>query len=263
MAIPDGQVEHPPADHPQVELTGAPVVRRRLADEIAEKLTYSIATGSVAPESMLPNERTLAAHFGVSKGVIREAIKVVATRGLVSVQQGVGTTVNPRSQWNLHDPGVMAAMRQHLSLGQLLEVRKLLEPEITALAAQRRTDADLEQLRELLDDRPLVGDPEEALWSLTYHEAIAAAAHNPVYSILMSTLRILMRTKMQRDRPAGQAIEYPVGEFTADHRAIYEAIRAGDPVGARELAARHLEELTPFWEWLATQRGWSFEGDVG
>jgi DNA-binding FadR family transcriptional regulator len=213
---------------------------------------------------MLPNEMALAAHFGVSKSAIREAIKVVATRGLVSVQQGVGTTVNPRSRWNLHDPGVMAAMRQHLSLGQLLEVRKLLEPELSALAAQRRSEADLETLRELIDGRPLVGDPEEALWSLSFHEAVAAAAHNPVYSILLSTLRIQMRTKMQSDRPAaGEPVTYPTTNFKANHRAIYDAIAAGDVERAREVATRHLEELTPFWEWLSTQRGWDFAGNGG
>nr|BFE59478.1 FadR/GntR family transcriptional regulator [Dactylosporangium thailandense] len=231
--------------------------RERLADTVAGALTEDIATGVIPPGVRLPNEQELANHFGVGKSVIREAMKVVAIRGLVTVQQGTGTVVNPRGQWNLHDPGVVRAMRYHLHPGQLVEVRRLLEPEMARLAASRAEEGDLARLRDILDRQAEMQTKHEvALWSLEFHEAIAEATHNPIYGILTSALRALMVMKLADGSARPDSSMKPEWTVDTDHRKIYEAIESRDPQRAHDYALAHLDQLGPHWEWLSSESGW-------
>jgi GntR family transcriptional repressor for pyruvate dehydrogenase complex len=230
--------------------------RGRLADQVAAHLTNEIASGVLAPGILLPNEQMLAARFAVGKSAIRESVKIVATRGLVTVQQGYGTVVNPRSRWNLHDHDVMFAMQHHLSLEQLLEVRRLIEPEIAALAAKRANDDDLAVLARLLKRRAILRGPEEiALWSLAFHEAIAEASHNVIYGFLISSVSALMITKLRNmgERPDDPASEPPDVAVEVNHARIYEAISGHDSELARRYSLRHLDELRPYWERLTAE----------
>lgn len=233
--------------------------RERLADVVANKLTEDIAAGTIQPGSRLPNEQELSQHFSVGKSVLREAMKIVVTRGLVVVQQGYGTIVNHRSQWNLNDPAVIHAMRYHLSLSQLVEVRRHLEPEMAKLAALRANETDLASLRALIERQDQQKSPKDvALWSLEFHEAIAEATHNPIYSILTSSLRALMQAKLTDDLTQQSRGERPTAETVeANHAVICEAIAAGDPERAQQAALAHLDQLAPHWEWLAAESGWN------
>ncbi len=252
------------ADRDRTRVAGAalgpPVSRERVSDVVAAKLTELVAGGTLVPGEVLPNETELAARFGVGKSAIREAVKIVVTRGLLTVQQGFGTVVNPRDRWNLHDPGVLGAMRTQLTLAQLVEVRRMIEPEAAALAAERATPADLARLRELAeppDESGLV--PQDAVKGLAFHEAVAEAAHNPAVSVLVSTLRVLAQSKvMQADpEPApGSAPERPEPRMPVDHRAILAAIEARDPDLARRCAQQHLDGLGPYWGWVSREPAW-------
>ncbi len=260
-----------PTDEPKATLTGGtgqtagvggpPVNRRRLADQVAVELTNQIVKGILIVETKLPNEQDLAEHFDVSKSVIREAVKVVSTRGLLTVNQGIGTVVSPRDRWNLHDPEVMRAMQHHVSLRQFVEARLLLEPELTALAAQRASEEDIAHLKALLDRRQtLDGNQEIALWSLAFHEAIADATQNTVYSFIMSSLRVLMTAKLgdsEHVADRSEEIDRPQPTMEVDHQRIFEAIVERKPDRARALATKHLEQLGPHWEWLSAEHGWS------
>ncbi|HEY0187762.1 MAG TPA: FadR/GntR family transcriptional regulator [Cellulomonas sp.] len=239
---------------------GPPVPRDRVSDVVAGKLTELIANGTVVPGEVLPNEAELAARFGVGKSAIREAVKIVSTRGLLTVQQGFGTVVNPRDRWNLHDPGVLSAMRTQLTLRQLVEVRRMIEPEAAALAAVRATEADLVRLRELAeppDESGLV--PHDAVKGLTFHEAVADAAHNPAVGILFSTLRVLAQTKLVQDEEPPEPADgqqRPVPRMAVDHRAILAAIVQRDPELARRCAQEHLDGLGPYWGWHSKEAAW-------
>lgn len=240
---------------------GPPVARERISDVVAAKLTELVANGTLVPGEVLPSEAELAAQFAVGKSAIREAAKIVSTRGMLTVQQGFGTVVNPRDRWNLHDPGVLSAMRTQLTLRQLVEVRRMIEPEAAALAALRATDADIARLRELSDPPDESGlVPHDAVKGLVFHEAVAEAAHNPAVSILFSTLRVLAQTKVVQDEdppePAGADPERPRPRMSVDHRAILAAIEAHDADLARRCAQEHLDGLGPYWGWVSGEPAW-------
>src|SRR5699024_11588772 len=96
---------------------------------------------------------------------------------MVTVQQGFGTRVNAREHWNLHDHGVLRAMRTQLTLAQLIEVRKMLDPEMAALAARNASPADIERMRsyaEPPDESRYV--PHDAFRGLAFHEEIGSAS---------------------------------------------------------------------------------------
>lgn len=251
-------------DRPRTDGTalGPPVSRERVSDVVAAKLTELIANGTLVPGEVLPNEAELAAQFGVGKSAIREAVKIVSTRGMVTVQQGFGTVVKAREQWNLHDPGVLGAMRTQLTLAQLVEVRRMLEPEAAALAAVRATAADIARMRELAEPPDESGYvAHDAVRGLAFHEAVADAAHNPAVSILFSTLRVLAQTKVVHadDQPADASAdsqERPRPRMPVDHRAILAAIEARDADLARRSAQEHLEGLGPYWGWVSQEPAW-------
>ena len=217
---------------------GDRITRERVSDVVAAKLTDIIANGTLRPGEVLPNELELAEQFGVGKSAIREAVKIVSTRGMVTVQQGFGTRVNAREHWNLHDHGVLRAMRTQLTLEQLIEVRKMLEPEMAALAARNASPADIERMRSYAEPPDESGYvPHDAFRGLAFHEAVAEATHNAAVSILFSTLRVLAQTKiLHEDEHEDETVvedprPRPVPRMKNDHRAILAAIEEGDEEG--------------------------------
>lgn len=235
------------------------VSRERVTDQVATHLTERIAHGSYAPGELLPSESELAAQFSVGKSAIREAVKIVAARGMLQVQQGYGTLVLPRDRWNLHDPEVIRALRTEITLAQLVEARRILEPEIAAMAAVRATSEDLERIRPLaarIESPTGSYESSHALQSLVFHEALAEATGNPVMGIVFSALRALVQSKVIVDPGETTDEEPPYPYIDVDHTAIFAAIEARDPERARELSRQHLQRLGPYWRWVSRESGW-------
>src|SRR3954454_19110973 len=119
----------------------------RLAEVVVNDLARQIVGGQHAENDVLPNEPALCEQFGMSRTVVREALKMLEERGLVRVEQGRGTTVQPRNSWNLLDPVVLAIARAQDGkmslLGNLVAVRAVLEREMAAAAASRLTAEEL------------------------------------------------------------------------------------------------------------------------
>src|SRR3954469_23919052 len=126
----------------------------RLASVVVEELIHGIVSGKLAEGEVLPTEPTLCEEFGFSRTVIREALKLLEERGLVRVEQGRGTTVQPRDMWNLLDPVVLrtALLYDHdlTLLDDLVETRMLLEREMARAAAARLTPEELAELGETI-----------------------------------------------------------------------------------------------------------------
>ncbi|MDO9396160.1 MAG: GntR family transcriptional regulator, partial [Herbiconiux sp.] len=135
----------------------------RLGVVVVHDLVSAIVTGSVKPGEPLPPEGELVSAFGVSRTVIRESVKRLEEKGMVTVAQGRGTIVTPPSEWNLLDRVVISTMIEHDEtlgiLDELAQVRGDLESSMTAAAASRRTEADIETLRTALQvQRDAYGD---------------------------------------------------------------------------------------------------------
>ncbi|MFC4561334.1 FadR/GntR family transcriptional regulator [Nocardiopsis mangrovi] len=183
---------------------------------------------------------SLSEELGLSLTAIREAIKVLAAKGLVGSRQKKGTFVRPRGDWNLLDPDVV---RWQIATGagdvffrDLAELRDALEPSAALLAARRRTDADVAELRTALTDiADSVGGPAEeaATADVRWHRALLAATHNELF---IRTEVLLATGLSERDRLVhGGAPDDPV----PSHAAVTEAVAAGDPAAA-ESAMRAL-----------------------
>ena len=215
--------------------TAGPVRRVGLIDQVAALFQDEIASGRWPVGERIPVEAELATAFGVGRNTVREALQSLVHSGLLSREQGRGTFVISRSELS----GPLSRQLAGGSRHHYLELRLALDSTAASLAAQRRTDADVEQLRRLRDQREAswpTDDPDaRASADLALHRAIVAATHNPLYVHLYSSMTDVFASHM-RDEESG--------DDDAAHRLhhdLVEAIAQGDPGRATELVASIFE----------------------
>jgi DNA-binding FadR family transcriptional regulator len=215
---------------------------RGLHGETVEKIGVRIISGHYQPGDLLFAE-ALERELGVSKTVVREAMRVLAAKGLVDSRPKRGTIVTPRESWGLLDPDLLAwrgrGKPDAALLQDLAEVRFIVEPEGARLAAQRRTDQDLLALEDAVASMVAAGDSAEAMIEadLTFHRALLQSAHNE----LLTRMEVVIEAGLRiRDRLVHADGEWP--DPVPDHRALVEAVRARDTDAAvaatRQLLAR-------------------------
>ena len=214
-----------------------------LPDEIANKLTRLIQAQKLAPGDRLPSERGLCEQFAVSRPVIREALSRLKSEGLISIKRGVGVFVterDPRGAFKIQDIDI----DEKLSITHVMELISTVEVAATRLAAARRTNEDLKQIRKCLigmqyaiaSDR--LGDEED----YEFHQAIVLATHNPYFKTLSQHIEHTARRMIRRLRSNTKTRHTNLIEAVqAEHQTIFNAIQAGDPVSAELAARKHLE----------------------
>jgi DNA-binding FadR family transcriptional regulator len=223
------------------------LARGALADQIVEQMTEWILSGKFGAGDHLPPEHVLAEQFGVSKTAVREAAKVLASKGLLTIRQGIGTVVTSRERWNVLDPHILLYTRGTATLSDLLQARRMVEPDIAALAAEKRDDAVLRRLRESIEEGDRVTNVDEHVhWDMSFHQTLADATGNPVLVILMNSIGQLLRAS----RAALFNVRGSVGRANAYHRQICEAVAAGDADGARYAMLEHLQQVADDFEML-------------
>jgi GntR family transcriptional regulator, transcriptional repressor for pyruvate dehydrogenase complex len=214
----------------------------RLSDQVAAQLQQLVVTHVLRPGEKIPSERELCETLGVSRTVVREAVRSLVVKGLLEVRQGGGTVV--RSPDNAIVTELMTMMLRagpaDVAFAHMHEVRRLLEIEIAGLAAERRTEDDLRNMEEQLR-RMVLFEQEHEHWAaadLAFHTAIATATHNPLYPVLLNSIAdMLMEVRLQAIRLA----ETPrVAQHY--HRVILENIQRSDVAGARRAMEQHLYE---------------------
>ena len=204
---------------------------------VVEDLGLAIISGRQAEGSLLPGDAELIERFNVSRTVLREALKTLSAKGLVRAKARIGTRVQPLSHWNLFDPDVLV---WYARIGfapdfliHLGEMRRALEPEAAALAALRRTQAQLAAIREwelkMSDPKILPQDFVHA--DLGFHLAIADAANNPFFLSISTLIEVALVAMLTVSSPVENSVR--LAASVAGHRAIADAIAAGDPDGAR------------------------------
>ncbi|MEI2417781.1 FCD domain-containing protein [Orrella sp. JC864] len=214
-----------------------------LTDRVAGTLAARIAAGEYPLASKLPAGRLLAAEFGVSAAVIREATERLRAQGLIESRQGAGCVVRSRTAASgFRVPEAQGLGRAELAA--LYELRIDLESATAAWAALRRTTAQADGLARILEqlEQHLHHPDEGARHDLAFHAAIAAATHNPYYQGLIGylTVQLSQAVAAARRNTASQAGPQAAAAVHREHVAIYEAIRAGEPEQARAAASRHL-----------------------
>ncbi len=220
---------------------GSTAAPERLSDRLATHLTAQIEHGMLCPGDRLPTEAQLAASHGVSRSVVREAVHRVKARGLLVARQGSGVYVAPTSphQPLAFDPAVLESMT---AVVQVVELRRVLEGEIAALAARRASRhqiADLKHALEAIDaatDAGANGLDED----MAFHRALGTATGNPQFNRLLIFLDQYLREAMRVTKGNEARHADFMAQVREEHRAIVAAIAAHDPDGAREAAIDHL-----------------------
>ncbi|GAA4548300.1 FadR/GntR family transcriptional regulator [Amycolatopsis samaneae] len=215
--------------------------RYPLAEQAVEELLGRITGGAWPVGHRLPGETTLAAEFGVGRSTIREAVRELAGRGIVESRQGSGVFVvatEAAEDWD--------AVLRRAHLGDVVEGRTAIEVEAARLAASRRTPADLRALRRRLADREAAATRGHAAFvdaDLKFHQAVVAAAHNPVLTELFATFAPRIRRAMLDLLADRRRRAKPGADAHADHLAIVDAIRDRDPDRAAAVSRGHLAAL--------------------
>jgi GntR family transcriptional repressor for pyruvate dehydrogenase complex len=215
-----------------------------LAQRVEAELERLIVESRLGEGDRLPSERELALQFGVSRTVVREAVRALAARRLVDVGIGRGTVVRaPTAESAGESMRLLLRMQAGgADTAKVSEVRRILENEIATLAAARRTDADLRALREILDDASShLDDPDAFIETdLAFHSRLARATQNELFVILLDSLaQVMTEVRLLGLRIPGtakRALEY--------HTRVFEAVRAGDPDLARAAMDAHMDEAT-------------------
>jgi DNA-binding FadR family transcriptional regulator len=196
----------------------------------------AIVAGEYAQGAILPGDTELLAKFRVSRTVLREAVKVLAGKGLLQSKARVGTRVRNRRDWNLFDADVLIWHAEagfdsafHIHVG---EMRLAMEPEAAALASQRRTPAQLEEIFGWLGRMSEAGisNREFVDADLSFHLAVAEAAANPFMRSISTLIEVALVAALSRSSPLDDPKS--LSHSIAAHRAIAEAILRHDADGA-------------------------------
>lgn len=226
----------------QLASAQAPVASRRLSDQLAAVLAGQVATRQLVPGDRLPTEQQLAQAHGVSRTVVREAVHQLKSQGLLRSRQGSGVYVaaGAAHQGLSFDATVLESID---AVVQVVEVRRALEGEIAALAAERATRAQVAALRRALAalDVAVAAGGDGVAEDLAFHRAIAQATGNPQFQQLLGFLEQYLREAMRVTRGNEARRDDFAQAVRAEHHAVVEAIAAGDAAAARRAAVRHMQ----------------------
>jgi DNA-binding FadR family transcriptional regulator len=217
----------------------------RRADAVVSDLLERIVSGDLRPADLVPTEPALCEAYGVSRTVAREAVKTLEEKGLLTARQGIGTLVSPQEAWNLLDPEVLAAIVRHDEeyevLDQLIVVRTVLESTLAREAARRRTDDDLRELNELMDELDkCVREPERMdRVDVAFHERIMLISGNQLARAIVKTVHAEARRSI---RYSGNVKVADREHTNRQHRAVLAAITAGDSDLAASLMIEHISD---------------------
>jgi GntR family transcriptional repressor for pyruvate dehydrogenase complex len=219
----------------------------RLADFVMTQLKEAIFQGQYQPGERLPSENKLVEIFGISRTVVREAIRNLETSGMVRIKRGPmgGAFVLPMSHESV-TPIVRDALRlAKAKVADIMEVRLDIEPVVATLAARRRTEKDIEVLSQELEAVPEAPGDAYVAWNVRFHRLVARASHNPMYEILVNILLDFTEELVLKIKPPELVVH-----DTVSHPAVFEKIKKGDAEGAGRLYRKHLLDITPMLQKL-------------
>ena len=210
---------------------------RKLPEQIADKLREMIIQEEMKTGMKLPAEAELMARFGVSRSTVREAVKFLQTEHIVDIRQGQGTFLCAMPGLKQDPLGLRFADQEEL-IAQLLQTRLLIEPGVAALAAQRRSEADLAEMKVLLDkmDNAYLHGEDYTQFDAQFHSVVARATRNDVIMRLLPTVH----ESIQAGYHHTQRAEGSYQRASQCHLDMYRGIMENDSERARLAAQRHM-----------------------
>jgi GntR family transcriptional regulator, transcriptional repressor for pyruvate dehydrogenase complex len=228
-----------------------------LRSGLADTLISQIESGDLKPGQRLPTEQAIMTATGVSRTVVREALATLRAKGLITTRQGLGAFVanDPTSRSFSIIPNDLESIDEVVSV---LELRLGIEIEAAALAALRRTDADIERMNARLDmlDAAVAAGGYGADEDFAFHRSILVATQNSYYARLFDTFGNTMvpRQWARLDTmTAAERVQHSA-RMRKEHHAIFNAIRDGDEASARRSIRSHLSKSAARFEGLRQER---------
>jgi DNA-binding FadR family transcriptional regulator len=225
----------------------ASLPRERLHDRLTREIALGILRGSIGRgESALSTEGDLCQHFNVSRTILREAVKVLAAKGLIEVRPRTGIRVRPRDEWNLVDPDLLGWLCEagvdDRFVWELCEVRAIVEPAAAELAAARASALEVEELLRWYRLIEANTDDEGARLEAdrNFHATIFTACHNVFLTQMNTTVGAALRATQQIGVHLPQVME----ESILAHKEVADAIARRDGAGARAAMERLIRQST-------------------
>ncbi|MDX1944173.1 MAG: FCD domain-containing protein [Pirellulaceae bacterium] len=213
-----------------------PLLSDNLVDEVVGRLKAHIVSGQLAAEAPLPSEGRLAESFRVSRTVVREAMRILRTQGLVEITQGRRPRVKRADPQATIESLDALLSRSTGSLAHLTEARRPLEIEIAGLAAERATAEQLESLAGANRELAAATSLEQAvIGDVRFHRLLAEATGNPIFVLVLETIaQLLLESRRRTIAASGQALALE------EHQKILATIVARDALAARAAMAQHM-----------------------
>ncbi|MGD8387429.1 MAG: FadR/GntR family transcriptional regulator [Desulfobacteraceae bacterium] len=235
--------------------------QNRVFQDVVEQIQDAVLEGRLRPGDRLPAERELGTLFGVSRGTLREALRVLEQKGLIEIRLGVGggAVVQDAGSGPLSESLILLMRSQKVSLEHLAEFREEVEGAVTALAARRADREDMKRLRDLLEQAGTYCEAGIAQWDEfvrtdeRMHMTISQIARNPLYAIILQTIHDNIHRYYNRFLPVAPDI---IKENYQDLSDIVAAVEAHDAERARRVAAEHVRR---FYEHMAARRQGTLE----
>lgn len=213
--------------------------KERLVDRVVAEVERAIVEGQLTPATNLPPERELAVQLGVSRTVVREAVRILTAKGLLEAKHGIGTVVRHVSPEQLAEPLslLLQTSRGAITFEHLYQVRSILEIENASLAAAQATPEDIAQLQGAIAAMIAAQETPTLLASCDadFHRTLAKLTHNPLLAIFIDSIFDVLREYIVRMAPHLDAGR----DVLPFHIAVYERVAAHDPEGARQAMREH------------------------
>jgi GntR family transcriptional repressor for pyruvate dehydrogenase complex len=233
--------------------TGTPAVfnaigrEARLSDKVTDAILETIASNTLKPGDLLPTERELGEQFGVSRTVIREAIRALRAKGMLEVKGGSGVRIVAVNEGTVRESMRHFVQGSELDYTKVDEVRRVLEVAAAGLAAERATPDDIARINETIEqmDNSCEDIESTVQFDIAFHRALASSTHNELFLVLHDSMGEMLLEVRRRNLARGADRRRLVVEM---HRRIRDAVANHDPEAARVAMIDHLGAVQKGWE---------------
>lgn len=216
-----------------------PIEKNKLSHQITESLLGMITNHTLIPGQKLPTEMELAASYNVSRNVVRESLKTLELLGITESKTSRGTFITANAIENLYQYEFWSTLKSNVDIVQLFEARLALEPELAYLAALKRTDEDLKNMRDFLDNKITADYNTYGEYfddTYMFHFLVAKASKNQIMETFLKTIH-----KHIKEPEALQfSVDHSIGKNKASHEKIYQAILQQQAPKAKSLMFEHI-----------------------
>ncbi len=216
-----------------------PIEKKTISSEIVEQILSLIRSNTLKPGNRIPSERELSEIFSVGRGSVREAMKILESTGLIK-SSNKGKFVR---QTTANDLGVFLLEMNQTTIGEVLEVRRMIEIQLAGMAAERATPEDIEKMSGALEGANDINSMSAG--DLAFHRALVDATHNSVASTMYNSVTGSI-FKLFKHYPtllnrSNSNLRATINLVLQEHKNILEAIKSGDPSAAQEAMKIHLD----------------------